>query len=114
MSKIVRAANAIALNSNKIDRVVRKRSEYFFLYDKKHTWSISLNEDIYSLFYYPGDESYDDTCNRTSWEEDDYMHYSTKGLNTREAYDTFRDLYQIVKEKVFGINKVLDDIIGGD
>jgi hypothetical protein len=38
--------------------------------------------------------------------------YNTKTLGTKEAKDSFKELNTIIKEKVYGMDDVLDDIIG--
>ena len=45
------------------------------------------------------------------WEEIPMMHYSTKELATKEAFASFEELYRVVKEKMLGMDTVLDDII---
>jgi len=49
------------------------------------------------------------------WQTDEeYIRYSSKDLNSKEAYETFSELYRIIEEKVFGVDKALDDIIKDD
>jgi hypothetical protein len=119
MSKIVRAANAMLANTNKITKVVQKGREYFFLYGDKHKWSILYLEgdDEYRLFYYPGDKplEYFTSMDDSGWQYfSEYILYKTGDLGTKEAYRTFQELYMTVKEKIFGIDKVLDEIIADD
>jgi hypothetical protein len=116
MSKIVRAANVMVSNAEKISNVVQQRGEFFFLYDGKYKWSIIFNEDEngYRLFYYPGKISINELASMEPMQREsykDYIFYSTKDLKTREGYETFGELYRTVKEKLFGVDEVLDDII---
>ena len=43
MSKIVRAANVMIANEDKISNILRNENEIFFVYKKKYTWSDSIN-----------------------------------------------------------------------
>lgn len=119
MNKIIRAINSMIFQSEKISKVLRNDSEYFFLFDNKYKWSILRREDTktYKLFYYHGDATLavlasmrDEEWNRYK----EYVEYSSEDLKTDEANDTFSELYLMIKEKALGINKVLDDIIGKD
>jgi hypothetical protein len=115
MSKIVRAVNVMISNSNGITTVISKQGEYFFLYDDKYKWSIRYNvaEDAYYLYYYPGEQSLQALASFEEWQTfDEFVTYSTKDLKTKEAYDSFSELYTLVKEKRYGIDAALDDIIG--
>jgi len=40
--------------------------------------------------------------------------YSTNELATKEAKDTFAELYTLVGEKAYGMDGVLDEIIASD
>lgn len=116
--KIVSAANAMIATRDRITDAVPGTSgnEIFFLYDKKHKWSISksANSD-YTLFYYPGPQ---DISEMAGWPDEAWyefgqmIRYSTKEIGTKEAKDTFAELYRVVNENLFGINGVLDEIIG--
>lgn len=44
----------------------------------------------------------------------DYVTYSDKEIKTREASESFRELYQIVMEKLFDLDTIFEDIIGTD
>lgn len=118
MSKIVRAANVMVSNAVKISNVIKSSKEYFFLYDDKYKWSIIFNdsEKSYRLFYYPTEISIEQLASMSGdeWEVLDFITYDSKDLKTREAYDTFNELYRTVKEKLLRINDVLDDIIKDD
>ena len=117
--KIVTAVNAMIMNKDLISSVYKGPlegvSEYFFVYNSKYKWSISYfqegSEDTYYLNYYPENISIQDLAMITSWDDRQFMTYSTKTLGTKEAYETFQELYQIVKEKIYGIDSVLDKII---
>lgn len=119
MSKLIQAINAIIINSSKISDVYQNKSEYYFLYDNKYKWSINMIDDenegiIYNLHYYPIDVDISSLATTSNWSfyEGQFITYSTRDYKTKEAIESFVELYRIVKEKVLGINKVLDDIIG--
>jgi hypothetical protein len=108
------------VHSEKISNVLKgiNEIEIFFLYDLKHKWSIfkSSSKDEYNLHYYPGKESLEQLASFTfEWEEyNDFITYSSEDLKTREAYESMEELYRTVKEKAYGIDKALDDIIADD
>ena len=116
--KIVSAANAMIATRDRITDVVPGAcgGEVFFVYDKKHKWSISKNNDAeFILFFYPGNHNIRDLANwpEEAWYEfNEMIKYSTKELGTKEAKETFAELYRIVKENLFGVGGVLDEIIG--
>ena len=114
MNKIVQVVNAMISNSDKINNVRKNEKEYFFLYDNKYKWSSSRGDDeVYYIHFYPlNDMSIEQLSSFHDWEQYEYVTYSTKDLKTREALESFRELYQIVSNKVFGIDNMFDDIIG--
>lgn len=116
--KIVSAANAMIATRDRISDVVPSStgSEVFFVYDRKHKWSISKNTNSdYTLFYYPGPQNIRELAGwpEEAWYEfNEMIRYSTADLGTKEAKETFAELYRVVNENLFGINGVLDEIIG--
>ncbi len=112
MSRIVVAVNSMITNAQKLSNIKRKDSEYYFLYDNKYKWSISESDEKYHLFFYPGDQTIDELVKTTSWSSVTFVSYSSDELKTREALESFRELYLIIKEKLYGVDKALDDIIG--
>ena len=121
MSKIVKAVNVMVSNSNLITDVVKGQheTECFFKYDKKHHWSILRNpEKQFYLSYFPGEPNLKDLAKIRDDEWVMYaphnVNYSTKELATREAIETFGELFSIVNSKVHGMDDVLDEIIGTD
>lgn len=116
--KIVSAANAMIATRDRITDAIpgANGSEIFFLYDHKHKWSISKNGNgEFTLFYYPGSQTIREMA---SWPDEAWyefgqmIRYSTKEIGTKEAKETFAELYRVVTENLFGINGVLDEIIG--
>ena len=116
MSKIIRAVNVMVSNPSKISAVRVNDKELYFLYNGKYKWSLnkrSTDQGEYSLHYYSGDESLDILAQLP---EADFQHvevvtYSTSELKTREARESFGELYRILQERIYGVDKVLDEII---
>lgn len=114
MSKIVQAVNAMISNSNLITDVIKNGEELFFLYKGKYKWSITKRDtEEYYLFYYPLDLHISEIAQLDSsdWQDTPMVSYSSTDIGTREAIASFSELYNIIKERVFGVNQVLDDII---
>lgn len=112
--KIIQVINTMISNSEKISNVLKNDSEYFFLYNKKHKWSIKQNSDGYLLFFYPT-ESYniEQLANLVEWNNfNEIVTYKSDEIKTREATESFSELYQIVSEKLYGIDDIFDEIIG--
>lgn len=114
MSKIVQAVNAMISNPNLISAVIQNESEFFFLYKGKYKWSISRREnDEHILWYYPGAETIQKLSGNdgSDWEGTPMVTYKDGEIGTREAKASFSELYTIIKERVYGVNEVLNDII---
>ncbi|MFP8967773.1 hypothetical protein ACKC9G_14415 [Pokkaliibacter sp. CJK22405] len=117
MSKFVRAVNVMISNSGLIKNVIKgsHEGELFFKYDYKHSWSIWKGEDN-SIFmsYYPPDQDIQVTARVIDLVGVQCITYSSRELGTREARDSMAELYQVVSEKAYGMDEVLDDIIDTD
>ena len=115
MSKIVQAVNAMLSNPKLITDVMANDHEYFFLYKSKYKWSIKgVDDSSISLWFYPGSESLQEIMSMSTgmhWESISMVHYSDKDIGTKEARSSFIELYNLVKEKLYGVDDVLDDII---
>jgi len=121
MSKIVSAINTMVSSPELITSVLMGGfdNEYYFKYDKKHSWSIMRNsEGEYSLHYYPGDADITELAAipEEAWSdfEPESVRYSSKDIGTREAIESFRDLHTIIGEKAYGMDDVLNEIIGNE
>lgn len=114
--KIVQVINAMISHQDKIENVLRNEREYFFIYNKKHKWSITKSENTedYFIHFYPTDDmSLKELANNTDWISfSDFVTYSTTDLKTNEAIESFRELYQIVSDKLYGIDDIFNEIIG--
>jgi hypothetical protein len=121
MSKIVVAVNVMIENKGQISSVQRGRGaiegELFFLYEQRHKWSIfkvAEDDNEFILCYYPGNKSlrtYAQMDEETDWDEIDVIFYRTKDIGTKEARQSFAELYSTVKELNFGMDAILDAII---
>ncbi|WP_226503502.1 hypothetical protein [Pseudomonas sp. MWU16-30317] len=120
MSKIVEAINVMVSNQDKIDTALQGEyaSEIFFSYQNKHKWSIVRSDaDDFYLHYYPIRTS---LAELAEWPDEAWhnfggmVSYNSKDLGTKEAKESLRELYTVVKEKVFGMDDVLSDIINSD
>ncbi|MCP3052016.1 hypothetical protein K6X12_13185 [Xanthomonas euvesicatoria pv. allii] len=115
--KVVAAANAMISNPKLITSVIPGRlgNEIFFLYDGKYKWSVLTSGNDCSLFFYPGSA---ELAYMAAWDEDqwqdlnEHIRYSAKELGTKEALETFTELYRVVQERRYDIDDVLEDIIG--
>lgn len=119
MSKIVTAINVMVSNPVLISDVTQgdMDEEIFFKYDQKHLWSIiSSPNDVYNLHYYPGNQDIKNLAGIPSeyWQQENIkiVSYNSVILGTKEARDSLKELHSIIQEKVYGMDSVLDDIIG--
>lgn len=116
MSKIVQAVNAMIANSKLITTVVRRGDDLFFLYKDKYKWSIAKRGEEYLLWFYPGKETLEQIASHegADWDKVDMVTYRDSEIGTHEAKASFSELYQLLGEKVYGVNDVLDDIISDE
>jgi len=114
MSKIVQAVNAMISNPDLISNVVPNDKEFFFLYKGKYKWSIARrDENTHIIWYYPGTESLESLASYggNDWEGTPMVTYKDAEIGTKEAKASFSELYTIIKERAYGVNEVLEDII---
>ncbi len=102
-------------NPQLITNIIQSESELFFLYREKYKWSMILNrnDDEYVLWHYPGKESLESLSayDGHDWEGTPMVTYKTADIGTKEAHASFAELYGLLKERLYGMNYVLDDII---
>lgn len=114
MSRIVQAVNAMIENKSKISDVLEAGPELLFSYKGSYVWGI-LNypqTSSYQLFFYPGWSETGPLRDEMSLNGDVKMvSYSDQEIGTKEAKSSFAALYQVVSEKIHGVDKVLDEII---
>jgi hypothetical protein len=118
MSKIVQAVNSMISNQKLITNVIQGDKELFFLYKGKYKWSVNgrAPDKDCLIFYYPGDEPLEVLASfeNDDWEGTPMIVYRASELGTKEAKASFLELSNIIKEKLYGVNDVLDDIISDD
>ena len=113
-SKIIQAVNSMIGNSDKITDVISMGDEYFFKF-KGYIWSIYIDGEEFYLNYYPKVDIIDELIKSENPRNYySYVEYNTLDMKTREAVETFSNLHLIIKEKIYDVDKVLDDIIGSD
>lgn len=117
MSRIVEAVNKMVANGSAITNVMpgEDETEYFFVYQGKYKWSIADRLDGVHLWFYPGTQPLEHLAalEGEEWETVAMVHYSDQELGTQEAKASFRELVGIIKEKRYGMDDVLADIISG-
>lgn len=115
MNKIVQVINAMISKQKNISNVRKNDREYFFLYNDKHKWSISRddNSEDYYIHFYPTDAmDINQLSTFTEWNQfNDFTTYATNDIKTQESLESFRELYQLVSNKIFGIDDIFDEII---
>ena len=64
------------------------------------------------MFFYYGDYSFDYLVTKIKNPDfSECVSYSSKEIGTREAFESLSELYHLLTEKLYGIDRVLDDII---
>jgi hypothetical protein len=120
--KIVLVINTMITNKEKISNIILDEKEIFFLYDNKYIWSIEkINEnwsDQYVVNFFPKDrnsivqEDIEDIVHKKRFGTlSNIATYSTVELKAVEAFESFKDLYQILLDKLYGIDEMFDDIL---
>jgi hypothetical protein len=116
MSKIVQAVNAMILHPEKITEVTdfADWGWLLFLYDGKHKWAMKETDGDYSLLYFKTECCVGELADSEVFGAEPSVSYSSGELGTKEARTSLRELYLLLKEKLLGIDKVLEDIIRED
>ncbi|MGV0996176.1 hypothetical protein [Empedobacter falsenii] len=112
--KIIQVINTMITNSNKISKVLKNKDEYFFLYNEKHKWSINRDEESnFILYFYPTDTyNIKELANFDDWHNfNEMVTYKSEDMKSREAFESFSELYQIVSEKLYGLDDIFNEII---
>jgi len=115
MNKIIQVINTMISNSERISNViVNGENEFFFIYNDKHKWSIVSNgENSIILFLYPSENiTLEELAFDVNFDEyKTYVSYRAEDFKSIEAIETFKELLRIVKDKIFGVDSILDDIL---
>lgn len=113
--KIVQAVNSMIANRAKITNVIRGRDGDFYFLFGNHKWATGEDSDGYYLRFYPGNSNLENIANFVPNPFADNsppsVLYTTGEINTREATQSFAELYRIVQEKLYNLDTVLDEII---
>lgn len=116
--KIVQAVNSMIANKAKITNVIVGNDGDFYFKFGEHKWSIGGDSDGYNLRYFPGNDTLDTIAAfiQVGWTNvpPTSVLYTTSDLKTREALQSFAELHRVVQEKLYDVDRVLDDIIGDD
>lgn len=115
MSKIVEAVNSMVLNNNKISNVREYNAVFYFSF-MNYVWSIWKDEAklaSYTLVFYPGYNNSEDVYDMATagGYPSKYVSYVSSDEKTKEATESFAELYRVVNEKLYNLENVLDDII---
>lgn len=118
--RIVEAMRAIADDKEGVTQIIKVGQEYYFSY-KGRNWSITRvdpDEDrdyTYFFYFYPGDgKSIEAICEMFSGgfvEPGEYLAFRELDYPTKDR-SAFRDLYSVLDAKYFGLDSVLDEILG--
>ena len=106
--KIQRVIRKMLLEHTKITSVTRGEEnpsieEYYFNFpDEKYLWSVTQSADgQYYFFYYP-----------SSLDRSEFIRIGIDDLDSRSK-DDLKQLFGLMKDKLFGFDSVLDDILSG-
>jgi hypothetical protein len=115
MSKIVQAVNAMISNPQSVTSIIpgsEDRDELFFSYKNKHNWSIGSRDGDLFLWFYPGDQKIEHLAKRAGdWGAIPIVIYNASEIGTKEAKQSFSELYGLLKERLYGVDIVLNEII---
>lgn len=108
-NKFVRALVVMEQNPNQITNVAKDENLLFFKY-KKYVWAFYHSESVdhYYLHFIPEETEVSAAIN--NWEQSQTVTYSTEDYP--QASEVFARLYSTVKGRLYGIDDVLNDIIG--
>lgn len=116
MNKIIQVINTMISNSGRISNVIESNEEYFFIYNNIYKWSILESKEdpeIIKLFLYP-DESI--KLETLAFDTDysvysKFVSYSSQDFKSSEAIESFKELLNIVKDKIYGVDNILNEIL---
>ncbi len=119
MSKIVKAVNAMISNPQNISSIsIGNDGELFFKYLEKYKWSMrKSDQQNFFLYFYPGQQTISQLAlmDPDEWQHfEELVVYRSDEIGTREAQASFSELFTLLKESKFGVNKMLDEIIDTD
>ena len=117
MSNIIRAINSMIEREDLLEDVIQGSTslvdEIFFSFDNKHKWSIFKDDnDGYNLIFYPEGPSIKEIAKLSDEElrNNKSVHYYEE-FKTKTGKESINELYLTVKEKLYGMDSVLKEII---
>lgn len=115
MSKVVQAVNSMVSQAELISGVIQsERGEIYFVFGNKYVWSIDqAPADDFVLYFYPDQTEPKEAMMSDSVPGVPTVRYRSSEIGTREAKASFAELYTIVSSKLWNMEQVLNDIIGG-
>jgi hypothetical protein len=113
MEKLAQALNKMLERKDLISNVIGKGKEYYFLFNKKHKWSVVFNASPikYSLYYYTLDISLEDIANITSFNDSMYVFFSDEKLKDLNCLEQVKQLYIYLEGSAAGLDEALDEIL---
>lgn len=108
MTKIIKAINSMIINKDKISNVKKgDLNRFFFIYEGRYVWSIRKDTGgEFFLRFYPAE-----SVEHAMRNNNESIRYSTSQFNSKEDVQSFEALHMLVQEKIYGLDKALDDII---
>ncbi|MGN7887388.1 hypothetical protein [Dyadobacter sp. 22481] len=120
MDQIIQVINAMIENQSKISNVEPYHKSYFFVYNGKYIFSIvpkmSPPDEAFWLNVFPSPKYTVQDIMRNFDKEDDaenipQVTYDSDDFKSPEATETFRELMQVVKSKLYNLDAVFSDIL---
>src|ERR1051326_1453329 len=114
MEKIIQVINKMISEKSKIDKVIKTKNEIFFVYDNKYKWSMADNQDnghLYLHFYAKSDLTIEQLSKTVDWTSIQFATYSTEIFKAKEDKESFWELYNIINDKILGVNDLFDEIL---
>lgn len=119
--KIVAVVNKMISNGDEITNVVlgATKGDIYFIFAEKFRFSMHSVDDGYFLYLYPKTDLSSEELAQASMtvgysQDIPAVAYSSSEINTREALRSFAELFQMLTEKVYGADKILDELLDDD
>lgn len=95
------------------DVIKDSQDVYYFVFDKKHKWSIFHNEkdNNVCLIIYPEKNKSIEEIKNADLSILSHVVYESADFRTIEAKESFKELYKIIQEKLYDIDQEFDDIL---
>jgi len=121
MNQVIEVINTIIENKINISNVINDNGMIFFLYKEIHIFSLHSKSDTdLDAFYFNVYPAKEFDINRILYlkhnvglNEVPMVSFDSDDFKTQEALETFRDLYLVLKSKLYDVDKVFADILKG-